>query len=55
MDLKDKLLTSFLAFEDHVDVHSSIHDIRSEAIKIFETQGFPGVTLGTKPRDVIIS
>ncbi|PSG90134.1 Fe-S cluster assembly protein SufD [Aurantibacter aestuarii] len=41
MDLKDKILTSFLAFEDHVDVHSSIHDIRSEAIKIFETQGFP--------------
>jgi Fe-S cluster assembly protein SufD len=41
MDLKDKLLTSFLAFEDHVDVHSNIHDIRSGAIKVFENEGFP--------------
>jgi len=41
MDLKDKLLTSFLAFEEQVDVHSNIHDIRSEAIKIFENDGFP--------------
>ena len=41
MDLKDKLLTSFLAFEEQVDVHSNIHDIRSEAIKVFENEGFP--------------
>ena len=41
MDLKDKLLSSFLAFENQVDVDSSIHDIRSEAIKVFETEGFP--------------
>jgi len=41
MDLKDKLLTSFLAFENQVDVNSQIHDIRSEAIKTFETNGFP--------------
>lgn len=30
-----------MAFEDTVDVHSPIHDIRTEAIKTFETEGFP--------------
>jgi Fe-S cluster assembly protein SufD len=41
MDLKDKLLSSFLAFEDGRDVNNYVHDIRSEAIKTFEEQGFP--------------
>ncbi|TYA60092.1 Fe-S cluster assembly protein SufD [Formosa maritima] len=41
MELKEKLISSFLAFENHVDIDSPIHDVRSEAIKIFETQGFP--------------
>lgn len=41
MELKEKLISSFLAFENNVDVDSPIHDVRSEAIKIFETQGFP--------------
>jgi Fe-S cluster assembly protein SufD len=41
MDLKDKLVTSFLAFENQVDVDSNIHDIRTEAIKTFESKGFP--------------
>jgi len=41
MSLKEKLVSSFMAFEDTVDVHSPIHDIRTEAIKIFETEGFP--------------
>jgi len=41
MSLKEKLVSSFLAFENNVDVDSSIHDIRSEAIKTFETNGFP--------------
>jgi Fe-S cluster assembly protein SufD len=41
MDLKDKLLSSFLAFEDGRDVNNYVHDIRSEAIKAFEEQGFP--------------
>jgi len=41
MDLKEKLVSSFLAFENNVDVDSPIHDIRSEAIKNFETNGFP--------------
>jgi len=41
MSLKEKLVSSFMAFEDTVDVHSSIHDIRTEAIKTFEAEGFP--------------
>ena len=41
MELKEKLISSFLAFENQVDVDSKIHDIRSEAIKCFETTGFP--------------
>ena len=41
MSLKDKLVSSFIAFENHVDIDSKIHDIRSEAIKTFETEGFP--------------
>jgi len=43
MDLKDKLITSFLAFENTVgtDTESDIHDIRSEAFSHFETAGFP--------------
>ncbi|MBO6879422.1 MULTISPECIES: Fe-S cluster assembly protein SufD [Winogradskyella] len=41
MELKEKLVSSFMAFEDTVDVHSPIHDIRTEAIKTFETEGFP--------------
>jgi len=41
MDLKEKLLSSFLAFENNVDVTTSVHDIRSEAIKSFEEKGFP--------------
>lgn len=41
MDLKDKLVSSFMAFEDSIDVNDPVHDIRSEAIKNFETKGFP--------------
>lgn len=41
MDLKEKLLSSFMAFEERVDVHSTLHDIRTEAIKNFEAKGFP--------------
>ncbi|WP_290698080.1 Fe-S cluster assembly protein SufD [Lacinutrix sp.] len=41
MDLKEKLVTSFLAFENNIDIDSPVHDIRSEAIKAFETNGFP--------------
>ena len=41
MDLKEKLLSSFLAFENNVDLDSPVHDIRSSAIKNFEEKGFP--------------
>ncbi|NNG10784.1 MAG: Fe-S cluster assembly protein SufD [Arenibacter sp.] len=41
MDLKEKLVSSFLAFENGVDVDNPVHDIRSEAIKKFEAKGFP--------------
>lgn len=41
MDLKEKLVSSFMAFENHVDVDAYVHDIRTEAIKTFETNGFP--------------
>ena len=41
MDLKEKLVSSFLAFENQVDVDAYVHDIRSEAMKTFEDNGFP--------------
>jgi len=41
MDLKEKLVSSFLAFENQVDVDTYVHDIRSEALKTFEEKGFP--------------
>lgn len=41
MDLKEKLVSSFLAFENQMDVEDYVHDIRSEAIKTFENEGFP--------------
>ena len=39
--MKDKLVSSFLAFENTVNVDAPVHDIRSQAIKIFEEKGFP--------------
>ncbi len=41
MDLKEKLLASFMAFENQVDMDHPVHDIRSEAIRNFESRGFP--------------
>ena len=41
MDLKEKLVSSFLAFENRVDIDAYVHDVRSDAIKIFEEKGFP--------------
>ncbi len=41
MDLKEKLLASFMAFENQVDLDNPVHDIRSEAIRNFEDLGFP--------------
>jgi len=41
MDLKEKLLSSFLAFEQKVDVNTDLHDVRNKALKVFENKGFP--------------
>jgi len=41
MELKDKLISSFLAFEEALDTDSDIHQLRSDAIKDFENLGFP--------------
>lgn len=41
MDLQQKLSSSFIAFEDTVDIDSPVHELRLEAIKAFEEQGFP--------------
>ena len=41
MDLKEKLISSFLAFEDTVDLDNPVHDVRAEAIKNFEAKSFP--------------
>lgn len=41
MELKEKLLSSFMAFEEKIDVHSELHDLRTSAIKNFENKGFP--------------
>lgn len=41
MDLKDKIVSSYLAFEDGVDIDTDIHAIRAKAFQNFETLGFP--------------
>lgn len=41
MELKDKLLASFMAFEEKIDTNSELHELRSHAIKNFENKGFP--------------
>ena len=41
MELKDKLVSSFLAFDEQYQVGDDVHQIRSQAIKDFETIGFP--------------
>ena len=41
MELKDKLLASFMAFEEKIDTHSELYEVRSNAIKNFENKGFP--------------
>jgi Fe-S cluster assembly protein SufD len=41
MELKEKLISSFMAFEERVDIATDLHDIRTHAIKNFESKGFP--------------
>jgi Fe-S cluster assembly protein SufD len=41
MELKEKLVSSFMAFEERIDVQSDLHDVRIKALKNFENKGFP--------------
>ena len=41
MSFKDKLLSSYIALEDYLEFDSPLHDVRNNAIKIFEEKGFP--------------
>ena len=41
MELKEKIVSSYVAFENDVNINSEIHDIRTEALQNFEKLGFP--------------
>jgi Fe-S cluster assembly protein SufD len=41
MELKEKILSSYVAFENEVDMNSDVHEIRSKALQDFEALGFP--------------
>ena len=41
MELKEKLISSFMAFEEQLDLSSPIHEIRTKSLKHFEKNGFP--------------
>ena len=45
MNLKEKLLSSFLIFDNQVNIDTYGHNIRNESIKVFEEQGFPSKKL----------
>ena len=41
MELKEKLLASFMAFEEKIKDNEDLHEVRNQAIKNFENKGFP--------------
>ena len=41
MDLKEKIVSSYVAFGDGVNMNSDVHEIRSKAFQNFEKLGFP--------------
>jgi Fe-S cluster assembly protein SufD len=41
MELKEKILSSYVAFENGININSDIHEIRTEALENFEKLGFP--------------
>ena len=41
MSFQDKLLDSFIAFEQVIDLNNPIHNDRKNALKRFEGKGFP--------------
>ena len=36
MELKDKLVASFMAFEEKINDNAELHEVRSQAIKILK-------------------
>lgn len=45
MELKEKLISSYVAFENDININSDIHDIRTKALQNFEDLGFPSKKL----------
>jgi Fe-S cluster assembly protein SufD len=45
MELKDKIVASFLAFEDNIDTTTELYKTRLKSLKNFETLGFPSKKL----------
>jgi len=45
MELKEKLVASYVAFESGININSDIHEIRTEALHHFEKLGFPSKKL----------
>ena len=41
MELKEKLISSFVAFEEEMDLNTKVHKIRSKNFDHFEKTGFP--------------
>ncbi|WP_339659537.1 Fe-S cluster assembly protein SufD [uncultured Polaribacter sp.] len=41
MELKEKILSSYVAFENGIDINSDVHEIRTQALETFEKLGFP--------------
>ncbi|CAL2102632.1 Iron-sulfur cluster assembly protein SufD [Tenacibaculum sp. 190130A14a] len=47
MELKEKILSSYVAFENGLNINSDIHEIRTNALQEFEKLGFPTKKLET--------
>ena len=45
MELKEKILASYVAFENGIDINTDVHEIRTEALENFEKLGFPSKKL----------
>ncbi|WP_028892185.1 Fe-S cluster assembly protein SufD [Tenacibaculum sp. 47A_GOM-205m] len=41
MELKEKILSSYVAFENGININSDLHEIRTKALQNFEKLGFP--------------
>ena len=41
MEFKEKLISSYLAFEDGLDLTDTVHETRARALKVFEDKGYP--------------